>query len=51
MELLLLLRSHSRGALRNDLSGVVVKRARLRQGFDGFLELCVVFEIDLVSLG
>src|SRR6202047_5264375 len=47
--LLQLLRSQSRGALRDDLARVFVKRARLGQGINRFLKLRVVFEIDLVS--
>src|SRR5712671_4352803 len=49
-ESLLLLRSHPRGTLRDDSTRVLVKRPRLRQGFDRFLKLCVLFEIDLVTL-
>src|SRR6266481_1892645 len=49
-ESLLLLRSHPRGTLRDDSTRVLVKRPRLRQGFDCFLKLCVLFEIGLVTL-
>ena len=38
-------------ALRDDLSGIFIKRPRLRQGFDGLFQLRVVFQIDFVSLG
>jgi len=36
--------------LRDDSTRVLVKRPRLRQGFDCFLKLCVLFEIGLVTL-
>src|SRR3981189_229052 len=49
-ESLLLLRSHPRGTLRDDSTRVLVKCPRLRQGFDRFLKLCVLFEIGLVTL-